>query len=355
MKTLKIRESAKKADRDSRTGFTMIELLVSMTILSVLLLMLTQLLTQVQNTWSYSESRISQFREARVAFDIISKNLSQATMNTYWDYEYDRGNQVKRYRRQSELHFLTLQARDLDLGKPTTTHAIFFQAPLGFSSRYRNLDNLFNGRGYFVAFSDDLDFKPQFIKAEPKFRFRLMEYRAPAEENQVFVDGDEERQADREQIFDWWYQYEQEKYSYPLAENIIALIISPRETLEDSRKGAGGSVETDTFSSIAPEYTFDSNDRTKKAFTQMVPPLVKLTMVAIDENSAVRLEAQYGRSMPDLVPNSLFRNTRDYQRDLDELKKDLIDANVNFKVFSTMVAIRSAKWNTLIPQGDIGS
>ena len=63
---------SKKTEPDQRSSgaFTLAELLVSMTVLSILLLMLTQLLSQVQQTWSYSEARISQFREARVAFDI---------------------------------------------------------------------------------------------------------------------------------------------------------------------------------------------------------------------------------------------------------------------------------------------
>ena len=157
---------------ESGKGFTLAELLVSMAVLSVLLLMLTQLLAQIQSTWTYSESRISQFREARVAFDIITKNLSQATLHTYLDYERDQNNQVINYKRQSELHFITMEASDLGTNKPG--HAIFFQAPLGRTDRYTNLENLFNARGYYVQYGDDRKYKPSFIQAEPKYRFRLM-------------------------------------------------------------------------------------------------------------------------------------------------------------------------------------
>ena len=71
--------------KSGSAGFTLPELLVAMTVLAVLLLMLTELLNQVQRTWTFSENRISQFREARVGFDIITKNLSQSTLNAYYD------------------------------------------------------------------------------------------------------------------------------------------------------------------------------------------------------------------------------------------------------------------------------
>ncbi|MEQ1840764.1 MAG: prepilin-type N-terminal cleavage/methylation domain-containing protein, partial [Verrucomicrobiales bacterium] len=68
-----------------RRAFSLIELMVAMGILSILMLMMTVLLDQVQKSWRYSESRISQFREARVAFDLMTKNIGQASLNTYWD------------------------------------------------------------------------------------------------------------------------------------------------------------------------------------------------------------------------------------------------------------------------------
>ncbi len=71
----------------SSRAFTLVELLVSLAVLSILLLINAQVIGQVQSTWSASNARVSQFREARTAFDIITRNLSQATLNTYLDYE----------------------------------------------------------------------------------------------------------------------------------------------------------------------------------------------------------------------------------------------------------------------------
>ena len=96
-------------------GFSLVELLVAMGILSVLMLMLTILLDQVQKSWTYAENRIGQFREARVAFDLLTKNVSQASLNTYWDLldENDDGL-VDGYFKTSELHFITMNASELD-------------------------------------------------------------------------------------------------------------------------------------------------------------------------------------------------------------------------------------------------
>jgi len=337
----------KKAD----LGFSLIELMVAMGILSVLMLMLTVLLDQVQESWTRSESRISQFREARVAFDLMTKNISQASLNTYWDLEdEDEDGLVDRYFRTSELHFATMDASALGSAGTQTPvgQAVFFQAPLGFSSTYRNLNNLFNGRGYFVTFGGDENFRPSFVDAEQRYRFRLMEFRPPAEANQVFEDGAEERSNGETQIFTEWFKQglsvgegSFEFHLNPLAENIVTLVVSPRDSLTT---GSGGG-RNETYSTIAPDYKYDSNEPLSGAetFSQQVPPLVRVTMVAIDEASAVRLEND--SQMPDIIDDQLFRNTNRYEEDVQTLINSLNEQGINHKVFSSMVMLRSAKWS----------
>lgn len=319
-----------------------------MAILSILLLLLSQLLDQVQRTWQYAEGRVSQFREARVAFDIITKNLGQASLNTYWDYEYNENNQVEGYKRQSELHFKTFPGRDLAgaMKGEITGHAIAFQAPLGFSNIFRNLNNLFNARGYYVLFGSDEDFTPRILanQIEEKYRFRLMEYRPPAEENQIYIDGDAERLRDKDPEYTEWFRYKMKEFSHPLAENILTLVIAPRDTLETTMED-----RRDTYSRIARDYTFDSNTHPDARFIQQLPPLVRVTMVAIDEASAVRLESEHGNNIPTLVPTTLFRDSGRFDKDVEDLKEQLQKRNINHKVFSTMVALRSAKWSTYNP------
>ncbi len=340
--------------KNKESGFSLIELMVAMGILSVLMLMLTGLLDAVQDSWRFSESRISQFREARVAFDVMAKNIGQASLNTYWELkDDDEDGLFDGYYRTSELHFLTLKASQL--GKSATQEpigqAIFFQAPLGFSNRYRNLNNLFNGRGYFVAFGSDKAFKPSFVEAADRYRFRLMEFRPPAESNQIFADGQEERAKNEPQAFTQWFKQGMsvgdgsfETHLNPLAENILTIVVSPRDSLE-----TGSGSREDTYSEIAPNFSYDSNDTAQsfEAYAQQIPPLVRLTMVALDETAGVRLED--GSKIPSGLVNAVsgaFQETRKFTEDVERVSKALTDLKVNHKIFSTLIMLRSSKWST---------
>lgn len=344
----------KTENRMMRRGFSLIELMVAMGILSVLMLMMTALLDQVQKSWRYSESRVSQFREARVAFDLISKNIGQASLNTYWDLiDEDEDGLVDGYSKTSELHFIALPGKDLSGtgSQEAVGHSVFFQAPLGFSTDYKNLNNLYNGRGYFAAFGGDELYRPSFINSDPRYRFRIMEFRPPAESNQVWEDGMQERLAGETQKFTEWYLQKMsvgegnfESHLNPLADNIIALIISPRDTLASATDSRG-----DTFSEIAPDYEYNSNsgEPTFEDFSQQVPPLLRITMIAIDEASAVRYEN--GRTMPKEFSSALqgkFTSTRQYEQDIKAVSEAFNAAGINYKVFSSVVMLRSSKWGS---------
>lgn len=341
-----------KFGKSTARGFSLIELMVAMGILSVLMLMLTMVLDQVQQSWTRAESRISQFREARVAFDIMTKNLSQSSLNTYWDLlDEDKDGLVDGYYRTSELHFEVMRASELGRndGQEPVGHAVFFQAPLGFSIQYPNLNNLFNGRGYFVAFGSDEDFRPSFLQTANRYRYRLLEFRPPAEDNQVFADGGEERDEGRPQEFTEWFHQGMSnvgegdfgQHLNPLAENILTLIISPRDSIVDSVEG-----RDETASEIAPQYLYNSNDIDSIATAQQVPPLVRVTMIAIDEASAIRVEN--GTSPPSEIHSlveSPLRQTENYEEDIKKIVDSLEEARISHKVFSSMVLLRSAKWS----------
>ena len=69
-----------------RRAFTLVELLVTMTVLIILLLMMVGLTNQTNKIWRGSRARTTAFQGARNAFDRITTNMSQATLNTYLDY-----------------------------------------------------------------------------------------------------------------------------------------------------------------------------------------------------------------------------------------------------------------------------
>ena len=356
----------KKEHQAKESAFSLIELLTAMSILSVLLLLMTTLLDQVQKSWRFGENRISQFREARVAFDLMTKNMSQATMNTYWDYQYDEDTgEVEKYVKRTELHFFSTESRDIEgqlgLQGQTSGHAVFFQAPLGYSVKYRNLSNLFNGRGYLVIHGSDREFRPSFVQTE-RYRYRLMEFRPPAEANQVFKDAIDELDGSKnaqQDFSDWWKQGlsigfgDFQDHLNPLAENIILLLVTPMDSIKSS-----GANRYDTSSEIAPNYLFNSNEPVNEEFGQQVPPLVKVTMVAIDESTAVALAVKYEDEKPDLIPATLFKQADDYNDDIDELINHFNTLNqsdsegivYNYRIFSTVVMLRASKWIKQLPE-----
>ena len=353
----------------SSSAFTLLEILVSTAVLAILMLVCLSALDQTQKTWKFSQGKVEQFREARLAFETITRHLSQATLNTYWDYYYaDTGSneppedatvQPSAYVRQSELQFRVAAAPDL-LGAGYTPavypgHAVFFQAPLGLSENQRELGSLLNARGFFIQFGGDSGDRPGFLTERgirEKFRYRLMEYRPPAERaatslgNTVYV-----RPLD-------WFQQNLATSTQPVADNIILLLISPRVT----ESAATAANRNATW--IAPGYRYHSLDRdnstgnlepvqirqdgTADQGTQhLLPPVLQITMVAVDEPSAEKLAQRYNNAAVDILRNSgaVFTEVLRYDQDLALLKDYLKNEQLNYRVFTSKVAMRNARWD----------
>ncbi len=131
-----------------RRGFTLVELLVSITILSLLSMLLLQMLSSSSDIWRKNRERTEAFKSARVAFERVTSKLSQATLDTYLDYfngsqsrtDAARASRAvpttfdfKRYDWASDLQFVIGKADDLiaTASGATPTDAVFFVAPAG--------------------------------------------------------------------------------------------------------------------------------------------------------------------------------------------------------------------------------
>ncbi|MEI9894177.1 MAG: prepilin-type N-terminal cleavage/methylation domain-containing protein [Chthoniobacter sp.] len=115
-----------------QTGFTLVEVMVACVILSMILVLMLSVVNQVSGLWKSSSSRVDAFRNARLAFEDMERLLSQACLNTYWDY--DNTNAPQRYIRKSELHFLVDDAGTvLGNGQNFSGQAVFFQTPAVYS------------------------------------------------------------------------------------------------------------------------------------------------------------------------------------------------------------------------------
>lgn len=391
-----------RRSRKPLAAFTLIELLVSITFLVILMLVVTQVIAIVQRSWVRANSRVSQFREARRAFDVISRNLGQATLNTYWANDFTELDQDKlgakvtaptSYLRKSELQFVCGPTSTILPGASGPNfpgHAVFFQAPLGVvrlvpattgQADTANLVNLLCGRGYFVQWGSDAAYRPSFLSASPysetvptRSRLRLMEYSPTAEMNRIYdaeyrpiTDPGKSRQwyqntingvlAVASQVQDDESQITR-AFTRPIAENILALIISPQ--LETPLSGAGGTVTPDT--TIAPNYLYDSvlpgptaSGAAPQGTQHLLPPLLKVTMIAMDERSGEFLSSTANSAVLANIMSglgSLFSSASNFTADLEgtpdspgTLEQLLLDNKINYRVFTTTIALKQARWS----------
>jgi uncharacterized protein (TIGR02599 family) len=356
----------------TRAGFTLVEILLSTAILSILMLVCVSALDQMSKSWRVSKNKVEQFREARIAFELITRNLSQATLNGYWDYYYTetQSNQPpanvtatpSAYVRQSELRFRSDAASKLlgFLSDPAInpSHAVFFQAPLGVSINTPGLGNLLNARGYYIGFNNDAKNRPPFVTESGvplRYRYRLMEYRPPAEKVEASAGTFEGNTVYTKP--DNWFQQDLEKASHVVAENIVLLILSPRVSEE-----AAKTAKRDAFWP-APQYSYNSADpdnstpqvetlstsssKPDQGTQHLLPPIVQVTMVALDEPSASRWAAKNSDKPVNLLIESgaTFTSVSDYDADLQRVRDYFTSERLNYRVFTTSVNLRNAKWD----------
>ncbi len=69
-------------------AFTLVELLAATSVFILLMLMLVTATNQTGEIWRRSSTKIEQFQQARRGFEVMTRRISQATLNTYWDYHY---------------------------------------------------------------------------------------------------------------------------------------------------------------------------------------------------------------------------------------------------------------------------
>jgi uncharacterized protein (TIGR02599 family) len=176
-------------------GFTLVELLVGMTISVILIIIMLAVMTQMSSSVRTADSKIDAFRSAQAGFDLMTQKLSDATLNTY--YDYDSQVAPTTYLRRSDLHFLIEQNANLTTVFPSANahsgQSVFFQAPTGYSnsSTYANTPGLLNACGYFIQYGPNSGYWPSIFTTSNQtahYRYRLMQSIQATEFNSIFVD-----------------------------------------------------------------------------------------------------------------------------------------------------------------------
>ncbi|XHR31153.1 MAG: prepilin-type N-terminal cleavage/methylation domain-containing protein [Chthoniobacteraceae bacterium] len=297
-------------------AFTLIEVLVASTVLVLLVSLLASAMNSALSSVHRAYSKIDQFAAARAGFERLTATLSQATLNTYWDYD-DSAN-PQNYIRKSELHFL------IESNAGGGGQAAFFQAPLARSAGDA-ASGVLNAVGYWVVFSADT-WKPPHI-ATSRSRYRLMQGIQPTESLGIYTTS----------IGASWTTDVTNipSTAFPIADNVIALVLWPR--LPSAQDTAG--------TELSGSYAYDSRSGTDIQKAQL-PPIIQATMIVIDEASSVRLSS--GTSEPAAIKAALkdrFQEVAKFQDDLDAVKAALNAAHVNYLVLSAPITLRESKWS----------
>jgi uncharacterized protein (TIGR02599 family) len=343
-------------------AFTLIELLVSMVILTLILFVVLSVTTETTKLWRNSSAKIESFQNARLAFETITRSLSHASLNTYYDYynnAYQSHTQVAAgdasngtsnlsgfvpftYGRNSDLEFVSGKAL---LTTPVqVTHSVFFQTPSGYTSpgntsTYGSLGNLLNSVGFYVDFDNNLADRPAFLSSLPnsppiRYRYRLMEFLQPTESFSLYG-------TTFPDPLHSWFTGAVTSNSFLLAENILALIILPR--LPTDQLGT---------STLTNNYEYDSQTTwtggTQPVAMNQLPPIVHVVLIAADEPSMARVQGT-STTAPNLgfSYNQLFQSCGSGQLDSDlgTVSNALTQKHINFRIFSTDVVIEGAKWS----------
>lgn len=334
-------------DTRRASAFTLIEMMAAAAVFSLILFVIFSVTQQMGNAWRSARSKVESFQGARLAFEAITRTLSQATLNTYYDYfdalghsrppEGSSSFSPHHYGRQSNLHFIS--GSETSAGTPLVsgqvTHAVFFQNPRGYAgnAQLQGMDTLLNACGFFIRRSEDT-LRPGFLDDLPHappnpIRYRLMQFLQPSENLEIYNGG-----GDND-----WFTKPLAQSSPPiqqLAENVIALILLPRWSAVD------GPAAGDP---LPPDYNYDSRKTVSGSATQLktehqLPPLVEVVLVAIDEASARRLGDKE-------APTVEFKDPANFDKDLKDLEGKLVAQGLTYRIFRTTVALRNSKWSSL--------
>lgn len=109
----------KKAILVSKSAFSLLEMLIAMTVLSVILFILASMVDSAGKAWTDSEERVETSQNARTALELITREMAPATINTCEQFIV----------MPSEL--LTLEPNPLDRFAVKPSQAAFWMAPLG--------------------------------------------------------------------------------------------------------------------------------------------------------------------------------------------------------------------------------
>jgi uncharacterized protein (TIGR02599 family) len=373
--------------RREKRAFTLVEILVAMAVLVIILGLLLAITSTVSKTVLYTSSKMDAFATGRAGFDLMSQKLSQATLNTYWDY--DNPVAPQRYYRQSDMQFLVRQNTQAS----GYGQEVYFATPSTYSasSSLRSTDGLLNSCSFYVEYISDAPFRPSVFPSSggpaKHYRYRLVQGLEPTENYSMSANWPTppSSSATSLQWTTYWTSNTSGNWPYfwtssnpnfwintvknlgvtgngttsqlgssdtPLADNVIALIVWPRLNLVDD--ATGNKLTTNyTYDSQNPSgfpaMTINATTGTQYLTANQLPPTIQVTMIVISAASATRLDNGSG-TPPTVIESALSgkftkSDTTDYAADIASVSTALSTANIAFQVLNTTITMKESKWS----------
>lgn len=374
-------------------GFTLLEMILAMTVVTFALMVVVQAMARVQDTWKMTHAKVRQAQDARAGMETLSRTVIRATLNGRWELSAD--DDPKFLRRASDLHFVCGPTSDLmKKSSALTGHAVFFQAPYGYPGpvestgtttssttdkvEFDTLPGVLNAWGYFVEFGPDPVKAPAFITGErrnmglaPKrYRFRLMEFRQPAQELSLFqMDSDDPPKSRLSQIttqselYEWFNTPLAESYdsgkrhAVVIAENILGFIIQPLQDYEAVDSSSSSSISAlPAIQDPSIDYVHDSRrfqwepGGTRAGPSRhRLPAALKITMIVLDEKDWDKLSdeqaQQTGTDLRSLM-SQRFSKPSSFTADLGAVTGDLNRRRMKHREITSVLRMPGSRWTT---------
>ncbi len=343
-------------------GFSIVELLVAMAILMLLMALLTGMIAQIGKISTRTREDLVGFQSVRLGMEAISRRLSQAVLNPYWDYYDESGKRISDYKTQepftygryAELHFVIASLEKLGIQEKLPSQGVFFQAPLGFTqdSNLSRVKGLLNVVGFFCG-SYEVQAPLSFFSSEK--RLGLLELVVPAERTNMYasVYQTENGQAPNYGwLLPWVNDRGNHSYISPIGENILSVFFIPHYPIGEDQSA----LSKESY--LAPQMFYDSrqtgpggkpatlkrkNGKSWSAsWLHQLPPIIDVYTVGLDDASGRRVMADEPL-LNQIYSGFSSNDPGKLEEELDQLQERAKKIGINLRWFKNTVIVFASK------------
>jgi uncharacterized protein (TIGR02599 family) len=373
------------------SGYTLVELMVAMTVFAIVMVGVVMAMQTVQTAWRSARGTVRELAAGRVAIETVSWHLSRATLAPRWEVN-DAAQPAPEgpvtMAPESDLHFVCGPLRTLLPGmRGMCGHGVFFQGRFGFAgfrppvaaapdaALYYTLPHVINSWGYYVEFGPDARQLPPFITATGvprRQRFRLMEFRQPAHEMELFFTPQGQARpllatmTGATELYQWFHRpislshggsFSRDRRTVVVAENILALLVAPYEPQAEilRQSVAGSSLPYQ----LAPDYLYDSRRHQWQPGSPLgmmsrhqLPPAVEVAVVALAEDAWENLSdaeaANQGEALLAFM-SGRFNQAANFANDLRDLGRELDRRRLSHKIFTDVITLDGEAGRLALP------